>query len=260
MTVVLTDWDVRIGLDAALRGQAADPEEVRRRRPQIIAVTAEAVEEAGRLIRPAVLARRLTVRAVARGMLDLDSGRFECGDWVAGRMAEAVEVIAVVCTIGHALEDKVSAIFPSDPALALALDGTGSAAVDALSADACERWRGEGAGRGLPGMVQCWPGSTEWPTEAGQPQIFGLVDPDGRHAETVRLLPSRLMRPVKSVAFLLGLTAQATAVDDQCASCSLAAVCRHRPRPREPDDRGLAGERAGEYWDEGDQREEGGVL
>jgi hypothetical protein len=230
MTTVLTDWEVRIDLDAALRGQAADPEELRVRRPRIVSVAAEAVREAGRLVSPVVLSRSLAVRGHGPDALELETGRLECGAWVAGRLAEAQEIVAVVCTIGHALEDRVSAIFQSDPSMALALDGAGSAAVDTLAAEACERFRRESAGRGLRGTVQCWPGSTAWPTEAGQPLIFGLVDPDGREADNVRLLPSLIMRPVKSVAFILGLTAQATASERQCESCSLDAVCRYRPR------------------------------
>jgi len=234
VTSVLTDWDVRVEVDAALRGQASDPDEMRRRRPEIVGATAAAVREARTLIAPLVLSRRLAVRSHAPDALELETGRLECGAWAAGRLKEAREVMAVVCTIGHALEARVNAVFPSDPAKALALDGAGSAAVDALAAEACERFRRESAARGLPGTVQCWPGSTAWSTEAGQPLIFGLVDPDGREADRVRLLPSRLIKPVKSVAFLLGLTARATAPEHQCESCSLAAVCRHRPRARRP--------------------------
>ena len=233
MTGALTDWDVRVELDAALRAQAADPEQLRRRSPQVVDVTSEALRQAERLISPLVLSRRLAVRGHHPDALELETGWFECGDWVADRLAEAREIVALVCTIGHALEDRVTAVFRSDPGMALALDGAGSAAVDALAAEACERFRRQGAERGLPGTVQCWPGSAAWSTEAGQPLVFGLVDPDGLEADRVRLLPSRLISPIKSVAFILGLTAWITPPEHQCDSCSLAAVCRHRPRGRE---------------------------
>lgn len=226
----LTGWRVEIRLDAALRGQGADPDELRRRRPRIAEVSDAAVHEAQGLLRPLVLCRDLKIIAHHDAFLDLDAGRLACGSWLAGRLAGARALVALVCTIGPDLEDRANAIFSADPAYALALSGAGTAAVETLATDVCEHFRQEAAERGLQGSIQCWPGSLQWPAEQAQPQIFDLVDPRREQADKVRLLPSLLMRPVKSLSLLLGLTEEPLEHEQECSSCAVRAACRFRDR------------------------------
>jgi hypothetical protein len=229
----LTGWRVEIGLDAALRGHGADPDELRRRRPGIAAVSDAAVREAQGLVRPLVICRELRIQAHGEAFLELDVGRFACGPWLARRLAGARALVAIVCTIGPELEDRASALFADDPAAALALDGAGTAAVEALATSVCEHFRQEADERGLRGSIPCWPGSPQWPAEEAQPQLFDLVDPERRQADKVRLLPSLLMRPGKSLSLLLGLTEEPVAQDQDCGVCAVRAVCRYRDRQAE---------------------------
>ena len=232
MPQALREWRVEIDLDAALRGQGADPGELRRRRPQIVKATAAAVAEAQTLLSPLVLYRELQVVQHHAGALELDTGRLECGEWLAERLADAQRLVAIVATIGPAVEDRATELFPDDPAYALALSGAGTAAVEALAAHACDRFRRLGATRGLRGSVQCSPGSPQWPAESAQPLVFDLVDPAGEHEGDVRLLPSMLMRPVKSLSLLLGLTTESAGREHECDLCAISSSCRFKDRHR----------------------------
>jgi hypothetical protein len=229
----LTGWRVEIGLDAALRGHGADPADLRRRRPDIAAVSDAAAHEAQGLVRPLVLCRELRILAHAEAFLDLDVGRFRCGPWLARRLAGARALVAAVCTIGPELEDRVNALFAEDPAAALALDGAGTAAVETLATSVCEHFRQEAAERGLRGSIPCWPGSPQWPAEEAQPQLFEFVDPERRQTDKVRLLPSLLMRPRKSLSLLLGLTEEPVPREQDCGVCAVQAACRYKDRRAE---------------------------
>ena len=229
MPDVLTRWQIRIDQDAAIRGQGADPDELRRRHPRIAEASAAAICEAERLLCPTVLFRDLRIVAYSDTFLDLETGRFGCGSWVARRLARARALVALVCTIGPALENRVSAVFSSDSAYALALSGAGTAAVEMLAAGALERFKQRAAERSLYGAVECWPGSPQWPAEQAQPQIFDLVDPRREAEDTVRLLPSQLMRPVKSLSLLIGLVEQPVDCKSGCSACAVRVTCRYRP-------------------------------
>jgi hypothetical protein len=227
-----TDWDLRINVDDVLRGQGADPVLTRARRPLLAERAQAALTAAQPLLQPVVLHSELTVVARDAERLELENGQFACGAWVAARLADAERLVVAVCTIGEALETAVARTFTEDPVTALALDGVGSAAIEKLAAQACRRFRTRARREGLRGVVHCWPGAAEWPTEMAQPQIFGLLDPDFDLGGEVRLLPSLVMRPLKSLTLLLGLTREPVPVEHECDVCAVRGSCRYRAANR----------------------------
>ena len=55
----------------------------------------------------------------------------------------------MVCTVGERIDAEVARTMDDDPSYALAMDGVGSAAVEALAAAACRRFEGEAVAAGL---------------------------------------------------------------------------------------------------------------
>jgi hypothetical protein len=223
-----TDWDLRIGVDDVLRGQGADPALTRARRPLLVERAQAALTAAEPLLRPVVLSDELLVVGRDAESLQLENGVFACGAFVAARLADAERLVVAVCTIGEALETAVARTFMEDPVTALALDGVGSAAIEKLAAQACRRFQARARRYGLRGVVHCRPGATEWPTEMAQPQLFGLLDPDFDIGDEVRLLPSLVMRPLKSLTLLLGLTREPAPIEHECDVCAVRGSCRYR--------------------------------
>ncbi|MEZ5124864.1 MAG: hypothetical protein R2826_01250 [Thermoleophilia bacterium] len=224
-----TDWQLDLDVDDVLRGQGADPQEMRRRNQRLVERAQAALVEAAPLLHPVVLSVTHDIAAHADDHIVLSSGaRFTCGPWAAARLAPATRLVTAVCTVGESLEIEVNRRFPSDPVSGLALDGVGSAAIDRLAARACRRFQRQARTVGLRGAIHCWPGSTQWPTEAAQPEIFALVDPDEVFTDTVRLLPSFVMRPLKSLTLVLGLTSHPVPAEHECDICAVRATCRHR--------------------------------
>jgi hypothetical protein len=223
-----TDWQLDLDADDALRGQGADPAAMRQRSPRIVERAEAALALARPLLKPVVLSSERRIVEHAADHVELEGRPFACGEWAAARLAPAQRLVAAVCTVGEALEAEVVRRFADDPVTALALDGIGSAAVDKLAAQACRRFQRRARADGLRGAVHCWPGSTQWPTEEAQPQVFALVDPGGEYAADVRLLPSFVMRPLKSLTLIVGLTPSARTAEHECDVCAVRASCRHR--------------------------------
>jgi hypothetical protein len=82
-----------------------------------------------------------------------------------------------------------------------------------------------GATVGQPGCaILCWPGSAQWPNNPPQ-QIFGLLDPGGEADDVIELTASQLIKPAKSLSFLVGLTDEPVSDDEACDTCGLIPVC-----------------------------------
>ena len=118
--------------------------------------------------------------------------------------------------------------FDGDAVTALALDGVGTAALESLAAQACRRIQLRAGVEGLRGAVHCWPGVRDWPVEEAQPLVFGLFDPHDEIGGLVRLLPSMVMQPLKSLTLFLGLTPQPVQFEHECDVCAVGGSCRYR--------------------------------
>jgi hypothetical protein len=221
---VQTDWELVLDVDSVLRAQGADPGMLRARRPALVALAARALEGGRPLLEPKVASARYTAKGLQHERLALDGGSLS-GTLIARHLGAAKQVIVMVCTIGDSLEAEISRQMEDDPAFALALDGVGSAAAEALAGEACRRFEQEALDRNWRSSLPLSPGMVGWPVQEGQAQIFALVDA----AEAgVRLTEAAMMVPRKSLSLVLGLGPQLEAAGSACALCTLHETCRYQ--------------------------------
>lgn len=224
---VLRSWPLHLDADAVLRAQGADPARLRARGSAAVAAAEEALAEGLPLLEPAVVCERLRVAGVQHRKLRLgDDGRLRVSGPLVGRhLGSAREVVAIVCTVGGALEGRVSERMANDPVRAYALDALGSAAVDQLGDLACARVEERAAADGLRTTMPLSPGLIGWPLDTGQRQLFALVDAE---AIGVRLTAGSLMTPRKSTSLVIGVGAEVLRDGEPCDYCTLRETCSYR--------------------------------
>lgn len=226
MVTTVNDFHLSLKVAHVLRGQGIDPT---RARPVVVAVAQDVLDEAQALLAPAALYAILPVRDFQHQRVTLEGGAvsvFE-GALVARALAGATGIALAVCTIGPALEERVTALFATGDSLrALALDGAGIAAVGEVARMVGERICDEASARELRAGMRASPGQEGWPLEQ-QRVFFGLI-PAGEIG--VRLTESCLMLPCKSVSFAVGLGPEMRADATTCDFCSKRERCRWRVR------------------------------
>jgi len=222
---ILRDWNLEIDVDMALRGQGADPRAIRARNPELVAVAEQALAEGLPLLKPAVAYRQLEIESLQHERVMLAGGVYLSGTLVAQHLGSAEQVVVILCTIGDALEKRVSKLFASDSPSALALDGLGSAAVEALATAACNHFEGLAAAEGMQATIPLNPGLTGWSVEEGQHELFALLD--GSQIG-VTLTPSSLMIPRKSTSLVLGLGHDLASNSKPCDYCNMHETCRYQ--------------------------------
>jgi hypothetical protein len=119
-------------------------------------------------------------------------------------------------TIGAGLETATARAMAGEPGFGLALDGLGTAAVEALASAVAERIT-----ETATAMGSC----VGWPLQRGQRDLFRLLGL-GNHA--IRLHESGMMAPVKSLALVIGLGPAMRSGASHCEFCSSRDRCRHR--------------------------------
>jgi hypothetical protein len=222
---VLDEWPLTIDVDAVLRGQGADPAIIRQRSPGLVAVAQRALDEALPLFRPRVLYQRLPVEGLRHEQVLLPGEKRLRGTLLAQHLAGAAEVVLVLCTIGQAVERHASETWKDDIVHGLALDGAGSAGVEALANAACAHFENQAKETGMQASIPLSPGMVGWPTEQGQPQIFSILDPS---EIGVQLTSSILMIPRKSLTFVLGVGERMLESARACDYCRLKETCRYQ--------------------------------
>ncbi len=223
--IVARDWQLNIDLDMVLRGQGADPVAIRRRKPRLVEAAQRALAEGSSLIESGVLYRSLPVESVRHERITLAGGSQLTGPLLAQHLAPAQRIALIVCTIGDALERRISSLMRDEPAYALALDGFGSAAVEALGAAICARLEDEAARDGKCTSIPLSPGMIGWPVDIGQPQIFSLLDAD---VIGVTLNERAQMIPHKSTSMILGISRSSFSAGRTCDFCALRETCRYQ--------------------------------
>ncbi len=219
-----TDFDLPLDVDDVLRGQGADPEVVRSRRPALVAAAERALDEGRSRLHPAALVREVDVVEQRHERLLLEDGFALTGPLVARHLGGAHYITAVIATIGPHLELLATRTQVTDPVLAMALDGLGNAAVELVGQQACGRISNWARSKGLQVSTPLSPGSPEWTVETGQPQIFALLD---AAQAGVQVTDGGMMLPQKTISFVSGIGTEMSQVDP-CEICSLRGVCRFR--------------------------------
>lgn len=208
-----------------LRAQGADPEAVRRRNSSAVGVAEQAVAAGIPLLQPVVVSDTFTVREFRHEQLRLETGGCLSGPLIAEHLHAAESVVVAVCSIGAFLEEAASECFAEDPAMAVALDAFGSAAVDLVASAMCERVDAQAEAEGLRTTVPLSPGLVGWPVAGGQRQIFSLVDCP---SAGINLTAGFMMTPKKSTSMVIGLGTDVNRSGESCDYCSMAQTCRFR--------------------------------
>jgi|SRR5271157_162803 len=224
-----SDWQLAITVDMVLRGQGAEPQKIRARQPQLVALADRAIAEGIGLIRPQAAFRRLDICAISRSCVTLQGGSELEGFGIARKLAGCRGVFLAVATLGKELEEEMSRAAQTNLPWEFALDGFGTAAIGVLSNALCRFFTELTVKDGLRATNQSYPGMRGWSLKEGQEQIFSLVD---ARSICVSLNPSFLMVPRKSLSMAVGFGTQQQPPVHLCDECSVAAKCRHKPDDR----------------------------
>jgi hypothetical protein len=227
--VGVRDWSIEIDIDAVLRGQGADPSSIRARSPRLVELAEAALSEGLPMVHPEVHMRRLGVEELRHEKLLLKNGSTLQGALIGEHLGPAEEVVAILCTIGGELEMHASALSGSDMLRALALDGVGSAATEALANAACAEIEGEAQAAGQQTTIPLSPGMDGWNVEQGQPQIFSLFS---AHEISIELRPTGLMLPRKSLSMVVGIGEHVSQAGSTCDYCRMRETCRYQDHYR----------------------------
>jgi hypothetical protein len=217
--------DLIFDVDAVLRGQGADAAILRARRPSLVKVAEDAMQESFSLLAPHVVYKEFAIEGVQHERLLLEGGQKLDSKLLAQHMATASRIIIMLATIGGKLDERVSEIWDADMVYALALDGAGSAAVEALANAACQFFDTKAAEMGLETSIPFSPGMVDWSVSDGQPQIFQLL---GEAGSIVQLTSSCIMLPRKSLTTVMGVGAGLKSSGRVCDYCMMRSTCRYQ--------------------------------
>ncbi len=107
--VVITDWKLAVDLDMVLRGQGADPSIVRKRKPRLVEIAEQALEEGMSLIAPSVVYRILEVESLRHETFHLSNGAKLSGSPLSQHLAPAKQIAVIVCTLGDSRTARFNA-------------------------------------------------------------------------------------------------------------------------------------------------------
>jgi hypothetical protein len=220
---VLEGWELTLDVDSVLRGQGADPAAIRSRSPYLVEMAARALEVGRPLLKPHAIYQEFGVEGLRHERLALVSGGTLSGPLIAQHLGPAERVVVLLCTVGSELEEHTAEVMESELVFGLALDGVGSAAVEALANWACRHFEEEAALSGMETTIPLSPGMVGWPVDVGQRQIFGLLG-----KTDVTLTEYSTMIPRKSLSMVLGVGIGISSGGRTCDFCSMRETCRYQ--------------------------------
>ncbi len=184
------------------------------------------VSRARELLEPVVLYDLFPVEEARPGEVALKGATLR-SKGLAKLWARAQEVALVLCTLGPALDEQVSAYFAaSDPLRGLVLDAVGNAALEELTEEICGLVEGVAKERGQEASAPLSPGNLDWPVEE-QKIFFDLLP---AREIGLSLTSNYQMIPLKSLslALALGQGLHPAAGQPPCSYCSLSKRCQYR--------------------------------
>jgi hypothetical protein len=219
---IIADFEIRLEVEHVLEGQGIPPA---RASAPVVAVARAVLDEAQTLLAPAAMYTILPVHGFEHQQVTLANGAAFSGSLAARAFAGATELAIAVCTIGPALEERVSALFAEGDSLrAVAMEGAGIAAIRQVSTQVGIRVCDVATARGLRVGMRANPGQEGW-SILQQRVVFGLMPAE---KIGVRLTSSCLMLPAKSVSFVVGLGPEMRADAVPCDFCSKRERCQWR--------------------------------
>jgi hypothetical protein len=144
---------------------------------------------------------------------------------VVEHLAAAEQIAVIVCTVGSRLEIHAAHVMTSNPSYGLALNGFGSAAVEALGNAVCYYFEHQALHNGHKATAPISPGMEGWSLKKGQKQIQYLLD---LTQVGVHMNPSGMLHPLKSLTMVIGLGPAVTKTGSPCDYCSSRDRCQYR--------------------------------
>jgi hypothetical protein len=183
--------------------------------------------EKGNLLQPAVVYDIYSGDEIDRRQFSLKNNGDMRGRLLTSLIPEAKDIAVAVCTIGPALEEKVTHYSKSGDVMhGMLLDGIGSAAVDSLCIEAGKIIAGEVSPRGYQISSPITPGMPCLPITE-QKWLLELI-----HSEDigVTLTSSNMMIPRKSTSMVIGIghDMETWTQAELCSRCSLRETCVYK--------------------------------
>ena len=223
---LLENLPLRINVDDVVRAQGgADPQILRERKPQLFTYAETAIEEGLPLLDPQVIFEEFNVLSQKHELLLLEGQHKLKGKIIGDQLAGVEKVIVILCTIGSKLEEYSAKQIKKDPVGGLALEGVGSAAVEALANEACNLLEAKALKEGFSTTIPLSPGMIGWPVLEGQQQIFELLD---AKKIGVSLTPSALMLPRKTLSMIIGVGVEIKTDGKTCDYCAMNDRCQYK--------------------------------
>ena len=222
---ILQGIPLNIDVDQVLKAQGADPQIIRQRKPRLVEIATSALEQSRPFLDSKVIFRELNVLSVKHERLLLEGQNELKGKLIAQHLFSAEKIIAVLCTIGAKLEEYSLEKIKTDPVLGLAIEGVGSAAVEALANPICTYFGEKAAEENLETTIPLNPGMIGWGVKEGQSQIFKLLNAEELE---ITLTPSYLMLPRKTLSMVIGVGAEIKSSDKTCDYCHMNETCRYK--------------------------------
>jgi hypothetical protein len=227
---VIHDIPLKLNKADVLRRQGfRGQEKVKARIQELIGELLASVEDS-QLLKPTAAYETYPIVAMQPDRTVLGGGGVINGTLLPGTFAGAVEITAMVSTIGSGLEKQVTKYSRSrEPLRATLLDGIGSAAVDTLAQEVCRSIAKEAASRGLQAGSPVNPGMPGLPITE-QPNLLALA-----HAGEigVKLTSSGIMVPRKSTSLVISIGGkmETWSQADICRRCNLVGTCPYSVLP-----------------------------
>lgn len=223
---ILTNWSIHLTAEEVFRNQHTDIEVIRKRRPAIVAMTEDGVQQAAARVHPTVVFRRLAVEGVDPEGVTLEGGFRLTGSFLAKQLTGAEEVVAAVCTIGPAVEDLASELMANSKHVeGYAVDSAGIVAVGQVTDQFYASLEVEAKSAGKTISYRFSPGLPAWTVAQGQPELFAILKDINT---AVELHPSMQMVPVKSLSFVVGIGKELVRRGNECAFCGMRDRCTYR--------------------------------
>lgn len=224
--MILFDLPINIGVEQVLRAQGMKPDLVKKRSQKLFDIGKKAIDIGLENIEPRVTFEKYSIQKITPNCIQLNNGKSLEGESISKQLPDAQHLVAAICTIGGKIDELTSETFSTDPALALALEGFASSAVEILGNTFCNHMDELVASENLYTSLPINPGMVGWPIDVGQPQLFSLVDSVGIG---VNLDSTGLMRPLKSLSLVIGIGSNPKRHHKSCDLCNLQKTCQYKP-------------------------------
>jgi hypothetical protein len=222
---ILPGLELKLDVDRVLRAQGGDPAQIRARSPRLLETAERALLEGLLLIDPLVAYQEFKVKKIQHERMLLSGDKSLYGKGIVQLLSGSEKIVVMISTIGIALETYTRHMLIDDPSYGLALDGLGTAAVEALSIKACSLFGEQAEAEGKESTIPFSPGIDGWSVEDGQAQLFRLIDP----AEArISLTSAGMMVPQKSLTQVIGIGEDVERGGRICDYCSLRMSCRYQ--------------------------------